>query len=82
MANELCNCGKWAWDGNRRYWWCYTQRKELLNEPTYSDGQPVVFLKSMSECTVVKDHCNGTCTVRRVDTGKEMLATYDGLSIN
>jgi len=56
-------------------------RRGLFRKPTgtFESGQPVWFTKSMRLCTVVEGHADGTYTVERVDTGKRMMATKEGL---
>jgi hypothetical protein len=45
----------------------------------YTAGQHVWFLKSMRMCSFVEENGDKTCTVMRLDTGKKMTATYDGI---
>lgn len=45
----------------------------------YTAGQHVWFLKSMRMCSFVEDNGDGLCTVMRLDTGKQMTASYDGI---
>lgn len=42
-------------------------------------GDTVLFLKSGKACRIVSVHDDKTFTVVRIDTGKEMIATVNGL---
>ncbi len=47
----------------------------------YATGMPVRFLKSGSLCEFVEYLHRGQCRIKRADTGKEMIATLEGIEV-
>lgn len=51
-----------------------------MKNKTYKRGQLVWFLKSMAMCSFVEYQPSGLVTVERVDNGKRLTATRDGIA--
>jgi hypothetical protein len=54
-------------------------KPEKLSKLRFREGEEVIFTKSMRRVKVIKNEGNGFYTVERIDNGKRLSATFEGL---